>query len=157
MSAGRFIFRLQRLLTLRQMAERAAAISLGSAQAVASKAHAAQATFATRRADARGMMLPQPGTERSVAELTRAAFFVDQLDVQVAEAGKTTNAADQQVRDTRERLGERVQARRMLERLRERHLAEWSHVEERHEREVMDGLARRMTGPRIESTTLSNP
>jgi flagellar biosynthesis chaperone FliJ len=60
------------------------------------------------------------------------------------------------VRDSLAQLGERVQARRMLERLRERHFAEWSLGVERHEREVMDSLARRPSAPGTETTTPTN-
>ena len=156
MSTDRFTFRLQRLLALRQMAERAASVTLGSAQAAASEARATQMKLAARRADARGAMLPPSGTERGVAELRRALFFVDQLDAHVVEAGKTTDGADQRVRDSRVRLGERVQARRILERLRERQFAEWSTGVERHEREAMDGMARRPSGTRSETDTSTN-
>jgi flagellar export protein FliJ len=145
-TANRFTFRLQRLLALRQMAERAAAIALGTAQAVAAEAHAAEESLARRRASAREAMLPHPGTERRVADLRQVAFLVEQIDARALNAGKTAKVADRNVQDTRERLGARVQERRILERLRERHLVEWSRGTERLEREMMDGIARPAAG-----------
>lgn len=156
MSAGRFTFRLQRLLALRQMAEDAASVTLGAARTAANAAHATQAALSSRRADARGAMFPSAGTVRGVAELTRAAFLVERIDGHVAEADKAARGADARVHDSLARLGERVQARRMLERLRERHFAEWSLIVDRHEREVMDSLARRQSTPGSETTTPTN-
>jgi flagellar export protein FliJ len=141
-SGGRFTFRLERLLALRLMAERAAAISLGSAQAVATAAHAARTLIAGRRAGARAAMLPEPGAERSVAELRQAAFLTEQIDRHLAHASRSTSTADQHARDAHERLDERVTERRILERLRERHHSEWSVDAERREREAADGIAR---------------
>ncbi|MHB1310454.1 MAG: flagellar export protein FliJ [Gemmatimonadaceae bacterium] len=142
MSTGRFTFRLQRLLGLRQMAERAAAISLGAAQQVASTAHAAEARVAGQRAGARAAMLPASGSTQRVAELCHAAFLMEQLDAHVVNAGANAVAADATVRETRDRLGTRVKERRILERLRERHVAEWSLHTERQERELMDAIPR---------------
>lgn len=142
MSTGRFTFRLQRLLALRRMAERAAAISLGSAQQVASTAQAAVTQIAGQRAAARAAMLPTSGSTQRVAELCHAVFLAEQLDAHVVDAGAKVIAADAKVRDTRDRLGARVKERRILERLRERHFAEWSLHTERHERDLMDAIPR---------------
>ncbi|MBA4070799.1 MAG: hypothetical protein C0497_03045 [Gemmatimonas sp.] len=156
MSTGRFTFRLQRLLALRQMAENAASVTLGSARAAASAIHATQTALSARRAVARDTVFPSAGATRGVAELTRAALLVERIDGHVVEADKAARGADERVRDSLARLGERVQARRMLERLRERHLAEWTLGVERHEREVMDSLARRPSAPGSETTTPTN-
>lgn len=156
MTAGRFTFRLQRLLALRQMAENAASVTLGSARAAASTAHAAQTALSARRAATRGAVFPSAGTARGVAELTRATVLLERIDGYVVEADKAASRADERVRDSLARLGERVQARRMLERLRERHFTEWSVGVERQEREVMDGLARRPSVLGGETTTPTN-
>ena len=152
MSTRRFSFRLQRLLALRQMAERAAAVSLGSSQAMASEAHVAEERLAARRSDARAGMFPPRGAARHVGEVLQAARFVEQIDVQLEHAGSAAQQADARVRDTRLHLGERVRERRILERLRDRHFAVWANDVEHEEREIMDGIARPPAGQPAETT-----
>jgi flagellar FliJ protein len=141
-SQGRFTFRLQRLLALRQMAERAAMTALASAESAANQAQAARQWIAARRAKARAALSTPIGMDRRIAELRNAAFLVEQLDAHVEHADRAMTAANEQVRASRVRLAERVRERRILERLRDRQVAEWSLAVEREERAIMDAIAR---------------
>jgi flagellar export protein FliJ len=142
MTSPRFKFSLQRLLTMRQKAEREAAIALATAHVAEDAARQTKDALDVRRAEARDAVLPPPGTVKSVAELRQAAFLVEQLDSNLAGARADVAAAERSVQEQQWRLGERVRDRRVLDRLRERQLDSWKVTDARAERDVMDGIAR---------------
>ncbi len=142
MSAPRFKFSLQRLLVLREKAEKEAAIQLAQAQRAEESARDAKSALDDRRAEARDAVLPQPGTARTVAELRQAALLVEHLDGTLIGAREAISAAERSVQEQVGELGDRVRDRRVLDRLRERQHDDWKVADDRTEREVMDGIAR---------------
>jgi flagellar export protein FliJ len=142
MSGGRFKFSLQRLLTLRQKAERQAAIELAVARVAEEEAQDERRRLGVQRADARDALLPRPGASRSVSELRNVAYLIEQLDTRSEVADASAADAVCAVDEKQNVLGERLRDRRMLDRLRERHLADWRIADERRDRELMDGLGR---------------
>ena len=142
MTAPHFRFPLQRLLALREKAEQAAATELASARTAEHAARTANDALEARRAEARAALLPHPGRERSVSELSMVAFLVAQLDCSVAWAAEKVSAAEQAVLHRQGKLGESVRDRRVLGRLRDRQLAGWRIGIERDERTVMDDIGR---------------
>jgi flagellar FliJ protein len=142
MSPDRFSFRMQRLLTLREKAERQAAIDLATAQAAHTRAQSAADAVSHLRTAARNAARTPLGEARAVGTLRQAALLLEQLDGRQAHADALAHAAGEQVQARVTTLGERVRDRRVLDRLRERQHDEWRTDAERRERELMDGLAR---------------
>ena len=142
MSGGRFKFSLQRLLTLREKAAHHAAIELAVARVAEEEAVNEQQRLGVSRAEARDALLPKPGVSRSVSELRHVAYLMEQLDARTEVADVSATEAERAVDEKQVSLGERLRDRRMLDRLRERHLAEWRIADERRDRELMDGLGR---------------
>ncbi len=142
MSGGRFKFSLQRLLTLREKAERQAAIELAVARVAKEEAQAEQQRLGASRAEARDALMPKPGASRTVSELRHIAYLMEQLDARTEVADESATEAGRAVDEKQASLGERLRDRRMLDRLRERHLADWRIADDRRDRELMDGLGR---------------
>jgi flagellar export protein FliJ len=142
MTAPQFKFPLQRLLALREKAAQAAATELATARTAEHEARTANDELEARRAEARAALLPHPGRERSVSELSMVAFLVAQLDSSVAWAAEKVSAAERAVLHRQDKLGETVRDRRVLGRLRERQLEGWRMAIDRDERAVMDDIAR---------------
>jgi flagellar export protein FliJ len=141
-SGGRFKFSLQRLLTLREKAAHQAAIELAVARVAEEEAHDEQQRLGASRAEARDALMPKPGASRTVSELRHIAYLMEQLDARTEVADESVAEAGRAVHAKQASLGERLRDRRMLDRLRERHLADWRTADERRDRELMDGLGR---------------
>jgi flagellar FliJ protein len=142
MSKDRFSFRMQRLLTLREKAERQAAIDLATAQAAHASARTAADVIDAQRAAAREAARTPLGEARTVSAIRQAAILLEQLDGRQMQADALVRSADEQVHARVGVLGERVRERRVLDRLRDRQHDEWRTDADRRERELMDGLAR---------------
>ena len=142
MTAPRFRFALQRLLTMRQKAEREAAVELATANNAESVARLNKDALAERRAEARDVMLPGLGQSQTIGAIRQVAFLMEQLDTRIVGAAELVAAAERSVQEKQGKLGERVRDRRVLDRLRERQLESWKVEDARAERDVMDGIGR---------------
>lgn len=145
-----FIFRLQRILALRERAERERARELG---------HALRDEEARRQAVREAVTrLRRCGEQVSGAEgevMTAGAMRVLGLTVKAAAdeleaAADSHRAAEDTVAAESERFGQARMERRVVERLRERREAAWDEEASRHEQKEIDHLARR--GPGREET-----
>lgn len=142
MTSPHFKFRLQRLLDLRELAERDAAIALAAARNREEEARRERDEIATRRATTRALLLPPAGSCNRVAELRQVAVLLERLDAGGAQAEYQLSKAAHQVHQKQVRLGETVTDRRTLDRLKERQLESWRIADDRSERAVMDDIGR---------------
>jgi flagellar FliJ protein len=141
-TAPQFKFRLQRLLDLRELAERQAAISLATAQSAEAEARREQDAVLALRASTREHLLPPAGSACRVAELRQVSMLLDRLDAGKAQAEYKVSKAENQVHQKQVQLGETVTKRRVLDRLKERQRDAWRIADERTERAVMDDIGR---------------
>jgi flagellar export protein FliJ len=141
-SGSRFNFSLRRLLSIRENAERVAAVDLAMAHAVEENARQVQESLDEERAQARDALLPPPGQESRVSELQQVAFLIEQLDTHGETARESVAEAERTVEEKRVRLGETLRDRRVLDRLQEREREEWNIAEKREDRSEMDEIAR---------------
>ncbi len=142
MTAPRFKFRLQRLLDLRQRAEREAAIALAAARNVEQEARREKESIAERRAATRAMLLPAAGSNCRVAELRQVSVLLERLDAGNAQADYKVSKAENLVHQKQVVLADTVTNRRVLDRLKERQRETWRVADERAERAVMDEIGR---------------
>jgi flagellar FliJ protein len=137
-----FRFRLQRLLDLRELAERDAAIALAAARHKEEEARRERDAIAARRATTRALLLPPAGSCNRVSELRQVAVLLERLDAGSAQAEYQLSKAANQVHQKQVQLGETVTNRRTLDRLKERQLETWRIADDRSERAVMDDIGR---------------
>jgi flagellar FliJ protein len=142
MTSPQFKFRLQRLLDLRELAEREAAVALATARNTEEEARRERDTIAARRATTRALLLPPAGSCNRVSELRQVAVLLERLDAGGAQAEYQLSKASNQVHQKQVLLGETVTNRRTLDRLKERQLETWRIADERTERAVMDDIGR---------------
>ena len=149
MTGPHFRFRLQRLLDLRELAEREAAVALTTAKNVEEEARREQEVLAVQRAAAREMLMPPPGARGRVSEFRQVAVLLECLDAGVAQAEYKVSKAAHHVHQKQVQLGESVTDRRVLDRLKGRQHENWRISEERTDRALMDeiGRARFADGP----------
>lgn len=152
MSAPQFRFRLQRLLDLRQLAEREAAIALATARNAEQEAIREKDAIAARREATRALLLPPAGSHCRVSELRQVAVLLERLDVSTAQAEYQLSRAANQVHQKQVQLGETVTNRRTLDRLKERQLESWRIADDRSERAVMDDIGRARFAERHDHT-----
>jgi len=140
----KFRFRLERLLALREQAERIEAAALGGAmrdeareREVLATAQASESS-AAEQAAATGAGGTQKAGERAHLDLARevAARAADAAAEEVALAEARTMAA-------REAFGAKRKERRTVERLREQRQSAWNEDLGRDERRTMDDVAQR--------------
>ncbi len=142
MTAPQFKFRLQRLLDLRQLAEREAAIALATARNAEEEARREKDSIAAQRAATRELLLPPAGSRSRVSELRQVSLLLERLDAGNAQADYKVSKAANQVQQRQVQLGESVTNRRVLDRLKERQRETWRVEDERAERAVMDDIGR---------------
>ena len=135
-----FKFRLQRLLELRERAEREKAIALVQAEAAADAARAALANLEAVRTIGRERMHAAQGVG-TVGQLRNLAFVLEQLDEHLQTAQASVSEAEQATELVRQDLSQAHQGRRVLDRLRERHEADWRGAAEQVDRRTRDDIA----------------
>ena len=136
-----FRFRLQRVLDLRERTEQEAAGRLADARERADAASRACQTLEAIQTDSRARLAAFPGNARSVGELQHADLLLDQLGQQVAHARDALRAAEGRVEQSLAEYTAAFQERRVLDRLRERHLDNWRSGEVQADRMTMDDVA----------------
>jgi flagellar FliJ protein len=142
MTAPQFKFRLQRLLDLRELAEREASIALATARNVEDEARREKDSIAAQRTATRELLLPPPGSHCRVSELRQVSVLLERLDAGSAQADYKVSKAASQVHQKQVQLGETVTNRRILDRLKDRQRENWRIADERAERAVMDDIGR---------------
>ena len=136
-----FKFRLQRLLDLREQKEREKAVELARAESAADEARATLANLAAVRSIGRDRLHAAHVAEGTVGELRNLVFVLEQLDRQLATAEASVGEAEEEAARARGVLGTAHQERRVLDRLKDRHHADWRTVADAADRQTMDGIA----------------
>lgn len=136
-----FKFRLQQLLNLRQQREREMTAAMTRAEAVRDAACAARDTLETARTTGRERLHAAHGTQETVGQLRSRVFVLDQLDEQVAHAATSVSEAEAETESARQLLSTAHGERRVLDRLRDRHEADWRTAEVQLDRQTMDAIA----------------
>ena len=157
MTAPQFKFRLQRLLDLRELAEREAAIALATAQNAEAEARREKDAIVALRSTTREHLLPPAGSQCRVAELRQISMLLERLDVGKAQAEYKVSKAENQVQQKQVQLGETVTNRRVLDRLKERQRESWRVADDRAQRTVMDDIGRARFADQHEQGTLHTP
>lgn len=133
-----FRFRLQRLLELRSRHEQQTAVRLAEARAEADAMRDTHDDLAaTRDAGRHRMLAPQAGA----GELQALGVMLEHLEGHVQAAADDLDAADEVVGGVEEDLRAASQARRVLDRLRDRRVEEWQSAATIGDRVRMDAIA----------------
>ncbi len=138
---SRFNFRLQRVLELKEKSEQRAASVLANAQGRADEARSALEALAAVRSAGTVRLAAAHGESATVGQLQNFNFVLEQLDRHVSQAADAASSADSGVADAQAQLTAAHQARRVLDRLRERKKDEWQTAETQSDLHSMDSLA----------------
>ncbi|MEP6619450.1 MAG: flagellar export protein FliJ [bacterium] len=138
---SRFSFRLQKVLDLKERSAQRAAAQLVVAKGRADEAREAHDQLAAIR-DAGGAQLAQAHTGNTTAgQLQNISFLLEKLDQHVDYAAGEAQTAEHTVASAQSELTLAHQAKRALDRLRERQLGDWQHALSHADRQNMDSLA----------------
>jgi flagellar FliJ protein len=137
----RFTFRLQRLLELREQREQAVARSLADARRSAEAARAARGALQAVRAANAEQLMSAHSAGRTVGDVRQLGYVLDQLDHRIDAAATTVATAEGVVRHAQGALTDAFRERRVLDRLRERHLDVWRATSVQLDRQLMDDIA----------------
>lgn len=135
-----FNFRLQRVLDLRAKHEKDAAIRLAEAEERAEAAERARAALEAVRAENAARLAAAHGGG-TVGQLRSLGLVLESLDVRIGHAGTAVEAAEEGVRRSADEMRAAFRDRRVLDRLRERHLESWRAEEVQADRASMDSIA----------------
>ncbi len=151
---SRFKFRLQRVLQLREEAERARAVELAEAEAQANTARETRAAIAEARAAGHQTLSNASNGSSTVGTLRQIQFVLGALDVRLQVADSSIVTADSLVRRAQDELRSAFQARHALHTLREKQEEAHRAAEQGADRALMDEIAltRFHTGTHITPT-----
>ena len=138
---SRFTFRLQKVLDLKQRHAQAAAMQLAAAHSRANDARQALDALSSIRL-AGGAQLAAAHSEHATAgQLQNIAYVLERMDQRVDQAAEVVHAAAAQVAGAQNDMTLAQQAKRALDRLRERQLGDWHDGMRSMDRQQMDSLA----------------
>ena len=138
---SRFRFRLQRVLQLREEAERARAVELAEAEAQANAARETRAAIAEARAAGHQTLSNASNGSSTVGTLRQMQFVLGALDVRLQVADSSIVTADSLVRRAQDELRSAFQARHALHTLREKQEEAHRAAEQGADRALMDEIA----------------
>lgn len=138
---SRFSFRLQKVLDLKERSAQRAAAQLVVAKDRADNAREALDQLSVIR-DAGGAQLAAAHNAQSTAgQLRNISFLLERLDQQMDHAAVAAQTAEHGVASAQSELTLAHQAKRALDRLRDRQLGDWQHALSHTDRQHMDSLA----------------
>jgi len=137
----RFKFRLQKVLDLRLWREQESALRLGEARRRYDEAESVLAALEAVRASSRERLMRVHGAGGSVGQLQNLDYVLAHLDARIAEADAARRDAERGVREWMDEYTAALRERRVLERLRDRHLEAARVLEAQVERRAMDDVA----------------
>jgi len=146
-----FRFRLQRVLDLRQEAEQAASRTLGIARDAADAARRAQDELANVHESSREQIGATQQREPRIGHLRQLGVALQSLETRLESAVEQVQAADGVVAEAQSKLELAARDRRVLDRLKERHLTVWRAEEAQKDRLQMDEIALARFGRKQES------
>ena len=134
-----FRFSLQRVLDLKARREQAAAIELARTRAEADRAWEEHESLESARAE--GMRQMTTGARPTVGDLQNAGYLLQRLDERIAAAQNVAMKAEDRATASMGKFTLASQEKRVLDRLRERHLATWQTEQVEIDRKLMDDIA----------------
>jgi flagellar export protein FliJ len=140
----RFVFRLGRLLSLRERHEEEQAVALAAALERCDLLRRERDGIAERRHAARARVLPTAGGAAAAGDGLAMQQFVDLADARIAALGEELAAAEADAAAKRAALAAAMAERRALERLREKQRDDWRVETDRRARTAMDDVALRI-------------
>jgi flagellar protein FliJ len=138
---SRFRFRLQRVLELRQEAERARAAALGDAEGAATVARDARDAIASVRSAGQAQLSDASASGTTVGALQQMQYVLGALDERLEMANSSVTTADSLVRRAQDELREAFQARHALDTLRDKQADAHRAAEQSADRATMDEIA----------------
>ena len=148
-----FKFRLQQVLELREQHEKQVAAKLAEAESAADEARVAHKALETIRQNGSQALRSAHGGEPTAGQLKTIGYVIEQLNHHIIDAQTRVEMAEQIVSQARTDLTSALQARRVLSRLRDRHLANWRAEDNAQQRRQMDELALARFARRDENNT----
>jgi flagellar protein FliJ len=134
-----FKFSLQRVLELKARREQAAAIELARTQAAADEARqAAEALLEAREEGVRQMF---SSARPTVGEMRNAGYLLQALNERINQAQTVAEKAESRANESMGVFTVASQERRVLDKLRERHLTAWQTEQVQIDRMTMDTIA----------------
>jgi flagellar protein FliJ len=134
-----FKFSLQRVLDLKARREQAAAIELARTRAEADRAWEEHEALEAARAE--GLRQMTAGARPTVGDLQNAGYLLQRLDERIAVAQNVALKAEDRATASMGKFTVASQEKRVLDRLRERHLATWQAEQADIDRKLMDDIA----------------
>mgnify|MGYP000113435803 CR=1 FL=1 len=149
-----FRFRLQRVLELREKSEQARAQTLNAANLNADEQRRQQdAMFALRQLQRDSLEAASRGVI-TAGELQHLNFIIDQLDDRLVRAADDVQEAERLVAEAQIALQLASRDRRVIDRLKARHVERWQDTEQHRDRNHMDEIAlARFTRKRMPGNT----
>ena len=137
----KFSFRLDRLLDLRSLKEREQAAVLGRALQDETASREALENAQERLGEAREQAAPGPGRVSAAGTLHNLGLTVAAAATQRDEAAVSQGDAERTLEAERDRYEATQRDRRVVERLRENRLEDWTREAGRKEQQETDGVA----------------
>ena len=134
-----FKFSLQRVLELKARREQAAAIELARTRTAAEEARQQCEVLAAARAEGGRQIVS--GIRATVGDMLNGGYLMQRLDAQIAHAQTLADTAAVQAETSMGEFTLASQERRVLDRLRERHLTTWQTEQVQIDRKTMDDIA----------------
>jgi flagellar export protein FliJ len=138
---SRFNFRLQKVLDLKERHAQAAATQLSLAQLRADEARDAHDTITAIRQAGGAQLAAAHSGSATAGQLQNINYLLERLDQRVDQAAEVAGVAQSGVDDAQAELTLAHQAKRALDRLRERQLGDWQYTLTQNDRQQMDALA----------------
>jgi flagellar export protein FliJ len=138
---SQFNFRLQKVLDLRERSAQHAAAQLVTAKDRAQVAQEAHDTLAAIRNAGGAQLAAAHGNAPTVGQIQNLNYLLEQLDQHVDQAAENAESANSGVETAQSELNLAHQAKRALDRLRERQHGDWQHALTYSDRQNMDSLA----------------
>jgi flagellar protein FliJ len=136
-----FKFRLQRVLELREKAEQAKAREFATAEDMAEAARIARDDLARVQQDTRSKIAAAHEASPRVGHLHQLGMVINSLEERLAHAGEAVVNAESVAADARGALELAARDRRVLDRLKEKHVDAWRSEESMRDRQQMDEIA----------------
>lgn len=150
-----FRFRLQRVLELREEAERARAMALTAAQQSAEAARSARDAIDTARAAGMQTLADASSSGAQVGTLQQMQLVLGVIDARLSSANGAVVTAESLVRRAQDELRDAFQARQALDTLREKQHESHRQAEAMADRTLMDEIA--LTRFQSAESTTSEP
>ncbi len=138
---SRFKFRLQRVLELREEAERARSVALAEAQGEANAARDVRNAIADARSSGRQTLTTASNAGSSVGALQQMQFVLGALDQRLVLADSSVVTADSLVKRAQDELRAAFQAKHALHTLKEKQEEAHRAAEQSADRVLMDEIA----------------